>query len=304
MPDSKPITTVGYIGLGIMGSAMAANLLKAGFKVIVWNRTAARAQPLVALGATLADSPADLAARKPDVICLNVTDTPDVEAVLFGERGLATKAAPGLIVVDHSTISPVATQDFAARLQQQGVTLLDAPVSGGDVGARNGTLSIMVGGPEEAFTRCRPLFEAMGKAITHMGPAGMGQACKACNQVAVSVTLLGVCEAMALAQRCGLDVKKMIQVVAAGAGGSWQLANLGPRIASGDMAPGFMIDLVLKDLAIVGDTAREKRLPLPATGLAETCFRSVAAGGGGRQGTQAICQAVEKLGAFKFVEKK
>ncbi|MCX5661582.1 MAG: NAD(P)-dependent oxidoreductase [Planctomycetota bacterium] len=303
MTSPAPVAHVGYIGLGIMGSAMAANLIKAGFKLTVWNRTAARAQPLVALGATLAASPADLAARKPDVICVNVTDTPDVEAVLFGADGIASKAAPGLIVVDHSTISPVATQDFAARLAKQGVTLLDAPVSGGDVGARNATLSIMVGGPEDAFVRCKPLFEAMGKAITHMGPSGMGQACKACNQVAVSVTLLGVCEAMALAQKCGLDVRKMIQVVSAGAGGSWQLANLGPRIAGGDMAPGFMIDLVLKDLAIVGDTARARMLPLPATAMAEACFRSVAAAGSGRLGTQAISQAVEKLGHFTFVKK-
>lgn len=293
---------VGYVGLGIMGSAMAANLLKGGCRVLVWNRTPAKAQPLVAQGGVACDTPAEMARRKPRAIFINVTDTPDVEAVLFGEHGVVRGAEPGLIVVDHSTISPVATKDFAARLAERGVTLLDAPVSGGDVGAKNGTLSIMVGGATAAFEAVLPLLRRMGKSITHVGGSGAGQACKACNQVAGMVALLGVCEAMALAKKSGLDVRKMIEVVGAGAASSWQLVNLGPKIADGDFAPGFMVDLVLKDLAIVADAAASHGLPLTATSLAERYFRDVQQHGGGRLGTQAIAQALERAGGFTFAE--
>ncbi len=301
----QPIQSIGYIGMGIMGAPMATNLLRAGFDVGVWNRSSDKCNPLKEQGAKVAASPAALAAGEPDVICINVSDTPDVETVLFGDEGVATGAKEGLIVIDHSTISPVATQDFAARLAEQGVTLLDAPVSGGDVGAINGTLSIMVGGSQEAFDRCEKLFNAVGKNITHLGPAGMGQVCKACNQIAVSCNLLGVCEAMALAKKCGLDLHKMIDVVSGGAAGSWQLANLGPRIADGDHDPGFMIDLVLKDLAIVVDTARKQTLPLAGTNLAESYFRAVKANpsiDGGKLGTQAMARTLEQLGGFQFDE--
>jgi 3-hydroxyisobutyrate dehydrogenase len=301
MANQPPIRRVGYIGMGIMGRAMAANLLKAGFDVTVWNRTAEKCGPLAEAGAKVADSPAAMAADRPDAILTNVSDTPDVEAVLFGEHGVIEGAAAGLIVIDNSTISPVATQQFADRLSGRGVTLVDAPVSGGDVGAKAGTLSIMVGAPDdEVFARCLPVFQAMGKSITHVGPTGMGQVCKACNQIAVSCNLLGVCEALALAKRSGLDLKKMIEVVSGGAAGSWQLANLGPKIADGDYAPGFMIDLVLKDLAIVADTARKHHLPLSGTGLAEAYFRAAKADGGGELGTQAMAKTLEKLGGFEF----
>lgn len=297
MPEIK---TVGYIGMGIMGRAMAANLINAGFDVTVWNRTAAKCDALRERGATVADSPRAMAEAGSDVICLNVSDTPDVEEVLFGVDGVAAGASAGLIVIDNSTISPVATQDFAARLAEQGVTLLDAPVSGGDVGAQKGTLSIMVGGEAGAFAMCKKLFDAVGKNITHLGPAGMGQVCKACNQIAVSCNLLGVCEAMALAKKCGLDLAKMVEVVSGGAAGSWQLANLGPKIAAGDHDPGFMIDLVLKDLAIVADTARKSALPLNGTSLAEGYFRAVKADDGGALGTQAMAKTLETLGGFRF----
>ena len=180
MPEASAlIHDVGYIGLGIMGSAMAANLLKAGLGVTVWNRSPGKADALADRGARVAASPADLARCRPDVICLNVSDTRDVEAVLFGPEGIMAGAAAGLIVVDHSTINPLATQEFAHRLGERGITLLDAPVSGGDVGARQGTLAIMVGGPEDAFARLLPMLRAVGKTITHVGPVGMGQACKA-----------------------------------------------------------------------------------------------------------------------------
>lgn len=299
----KPIRHVGYIGLGIMGRSMAANLLKAGFEVTVWNRTAAKAAPLVQLGAKPADSPADLAARGPDAICINVSDTPDVEAVLFHQGGLIHGARPGLIVIDHSTISPVATQRFAADLAARQITLLDAPVSGGDVGARNGTLCIMVGGEAAAYERALPVLQAMGKTIVHLGAAGMGQVCKACNQIAVVTNLMGVCEAMTLARRSGLDVMKMIEVLGGGAAASWQLANLGPRIAKGDFNPGFMVDLVLKDLAMIGDTARQQNVPLPATALAEQLFRAVRAlpdQHGGRLGTQAMAKVVAHAAGVCF----
>ncbi len=294
------VRSVGYIGMGIMGSAMALNLVKAGYGVTVWNRTASKCKPLEDAGAAVAQSPADMAAAGPDVICTNVTDTADVEQVLFGDAGVAKAARAGLIVVDNSTISPDRTQQFAARLAEKGVQWLDAPVSGGDVGARNGTLSIMVGGDGDAFERCRPIFEIMGKSIVYLGPAGMGQVCKACNQICVSVNLNGVCEALALAKKCGLDMTKMIEVISGGAAGSWQLANLGPKIAVADHAPGFMIDLVLKDLSLVADAARTQKLPLPATALAESCFRAVAADDGGRLGTQAMARTFEKLGGFKY----
>jgi 3-hydroxyisobutyrate dehydrogenase len=299
----QPIRHVGYIGLGIMGSAMAANLLKAGFQVTVWNRTTAKAAPLVQLGAALAQSPADLASRGPDAICINVSDTPDVESVIFHENGLVHGARPGLIVIDHSTISPVATQRFASILQTRNVTFLDAPVSGGDVGARSATLCIMVGGAALAYERCLPVFHAMGKTIVHLGAAGMGQVCKACNQIAVVTNLMGVCEAMALAKRSGLDVTKMIEVLGGGAAASWQLANLGPRIARGDFNPGFMIDLVLKDLAMIADTARQQNVPLPATSLAEQWFRAARAlpgQHGGRLGTQAMAKVIAQLAGLAF----
>jgi 3-hydroxyisobutyrate dehydrogenase-like beta-hydroxyacid dehydrogenase len=301
MSEQAPIQHVGYIGIGIMGRAMAANLLKAGFGVTVWNRTPRKCDPLKEQGAAVAESPADLASRGPDAICINVSDTPDVEQVLFGDAGVCAGAKDGLVVIDHSTISPDATRDFAERLAKQRVALVDAPVSGGDVGAQKGTLSIMVGSPSgEVFDRCLPLFQAMGKSITHVGPTGMGQVCKACNQIAVSCNLIGVCEALALARKSGLDLDKMIGVVSGGAAGSWQLANLGPKIAAGDHAPGFMIDLVLKDLAIVADAARRLHLPLNATALAEGYFRAVKADDGGKLGTQAMARTLEKLGSFGF----
>ncbi|MEX0775846.1 MAG: NAD(P)-dependent oxidoreductase [Phycisphaeraceae bacterium] len=290
--SDTPIQSIGYIGMGIMGSTMAANLLKAGFAVTVWNRTSDKCDALRDKGAQVAMSPADLGSRGLDVVCINVTDTPDVESVLFGVDGLAASAKTGLIVIDHSTISPAATQAFAGRLSQKGVTLLDAPVSGGDSGARAGTLSIMVGGPAEVFERCRPVFQAVGKAIAHLGPSGMGQVCKACNQVAVSCNLMGVCEALELAKELGLDRRKMIEVVAAGAGASWQLANLGPKIIAQDFAPGFMIDLVLKDLALVAEAAHRQGLDLRGVEAARAYLQQVADNGGGRLGTQAMAKAV------------
>lgn len=283
---------IGYLGLGIMGAAMAANLIKAKFDVVVWNRTIAKAEPLRKLGATVGASPAEVA-RQVDVVCLNVTDTPDVEQLLFGPFGVADGARPGLIVVDHSTIRPDSTRDFAERLKEQKVILLDAPVTGGDVGARNATLSVMVGGDGKAFETCRPIFEAVGKTIVHLGPSGAGQVCKACNQIAVLTALAGACEAMAYGARHGLDLRKMIDVVKTGAGGSWQLANLGPRILNGDLRPAFRVDLALKDLAAIFDTSGAK---LPTLEQAKKYLDDVRENEerGGELGTQAMVRAVER----------
>ena len=275
-----------------MGRAMTANLIKAGFDVTVWNRSPEKCDALVKLGAKVAESPAAMAAAGPDVICVNVTDTPDVKAVLFGEQGVAHGAKDGLIVIDHSTISAVATKDFASRLARQGVTLLDAPVSGGDVGAQAGTLSIMIGGKAEAVQRAMPVFEAVGKNIVHLGESGTGQTCKACNQITVVCNLMGVCEALLLARECGLDAHKMIEVLGSGAGGSWQLSNLGPKILAGDFAPGFAVNMVLKDLGILQDVARRLGIDLEATELAQGKFKTVAKQGGGKLGTQAMAKVV------------
>ena len=290
---------IGYLGLGIMGSAMAANVRRTGFELVVWNRTASKATPLVALGATRGISPADVA-RQVDVCCINVTDTPDVEQILFGDDGVASGARPGLIVADHSTIRADSTREFAARLAGQDVTLLDAPVSGGDVGARNGTLSIMVGGDADAFETCRPLFEAMGTSIVRVGESGTGQVCKACNQIAVVTALAGVCEALAYGAKNGLDLRKMIEVVKGGAGGSWQLANLGPKILDGDLCPAFMIALALKDLHIVASTAG---MPLPSVEQAWRYLDDVrlTEERGGELGTQAMIRAVERAAGVAIV---
>lgn len=299
-PDHAPIRTIGWVGLGIMGAPMALRLVEAGYELTVTNRTRAKTEPLAAAGAAVVETPRELAAKRPDAILVNVTDTPDVEEVLFGPEGIAQDAAPGLIVVDHSTISPTATPKFANRLAEQDVVLLDAPVSGGDIGAQNGTLSIMVGGAQAAFERCRPVFDVLGKSAVLLGPSGSGQACKACNQVAVVGALVAVCESLALAKKCGLDLDLMIEVVSGGAGGSWQLANLGPKIARGDYAPGFMIDLLNKDLAIVASAAEELGLPLEVNRLIASYFQRASEEGHGRDGTQAVASVVEALGDFRY----
>ncbi len=282
---------IGYIGMGIMGAAMAGNLRRAGFDLSVWNRTAGKCEPLASAGARVAASAQELA-RTSDVVCINVTDTPDVEHVLFGPAGVAESARAGLIVIDHSTIRADRTREFAGRLKSIGVTLLDAPVSGGDVGARNATLSIMVGGEEAAYEKCLPIFRAMGKNISRVGDSGAGQTCKACNQICVLVTLAGVCEAMRFAEASGLDPARMIEIVAGGAGGSWQLSNLGPKILAGDFKPAFMIDLAMKDLRIVAYSAETMQLNLAAVRQAQAYLAEVQKKLGGHLATQAMIHAI------------
>lgn len=321
MNPTSSVRRVGFLGMGIMGSAMAANLLKAGFELTVFNRTADKCRPLAELGARVAASPADVVRAGVEVLCLCVTDTSDVEALLIGPggaiEGLAPKPGPSgpdpasgnLLIIDHSTISPTATRHLARRLAHDGVTLLDAPVSGGDSGARNATLSIMVGGPTQAFERALPVLRAMGKTIVHLGDSGAGQACKACNQVAVACNLVGLCEAIALAGKLGLDPRKMLDVVSQGAAASWQMSNLGPKILDRDDRPGFRVEHILKDLAIVLEAARQPgspdapltgttaaspaaSLPLHATAAAAQYFRQTANLGHRHHGTQSVYHAV------------
>jgi 3-hydroxyisobutyrate dehydrogenase len=286
-----------FIGLGVMGAPMAGHLLAAGNKVTVNSRTKAKADALVAEGATWAASPAN-AARDADVVFTCVPDTPDVEKVLLGDAGVIQSIKKGAIVVDHSTISPSATRRFAEQLAAKGATLLDAPISGGDVGARNATLAIMVGGDKPAFTRVEPLLKLMGKTITHCGPSGSGQLTKAVNQILVSVTNMAVCEALVFAKRNGLDLAKTIEAVAGGAAGSWQLANLGPRMIKHDFKPGFTIDLQQKDLRIILESAEESRASVPAASLVHQLFTAAQAAGHGKDGTQALFTVLEKLASL------
>lgn len=295
------IERVGFIGLGIMGAPMSANLLKAGFQVTVWNRTTSRAEPLAELGATVASSPAGVA-RRSQVTISCVSDTPDVLAVALGENGIVHGAEPGSTYIDCSTISPDATRDIAAAFAEKGVDMLDAPVSGGDVGAKAGTLAIMAGGEASAFDRCLPVLQAMGRTIVHVGPSGAGQVVKLCNQAAGAVTLVAAAEAVTVARRAGVDPAKMLEVVTAGAAGSWMLSNLAPRAIKGDFEPGFMVELMQKDLRLVMETATKTATPLPGVAVAQQLFRVLEARGRGREGMQAMVDALAVLAGDSAVQ--
>ncbi len=285
---------VGFVGLGIMGQGMARNLLAAGFPLTVWNRTAARMQPLVEAGAVAADSAAALAAAC-DIIITCVSDTPDVESVVLGAEGIAAGARAGALLIDCSTISPQATRTLAATLAAQGVDLLDAPVSGGSEGAAKGTLSIMVGGSAEAFARALPVFQAMGKTITHVGPVGAGQTVKLVNQVLVVGNCLAMCEALLLAQAGGVDLQKTYDAISQGAAGSWMFTNRAPQIMRRDWRPGFTIDLQQKDLRLVLEAAGELGVPLLGTSLISSLYRTLQAHELGAEGNHALIKALENL---------
>ena len=288
------IRRVGFVGLGIMGAPMAANLLKAGFEVTVWNRTAARADPLVALGARLAGSPAAVASAS-EITVSCVSDSPDVELVALGPGGIIEGAQAGSTYIDCSTISPAVARTVAAALSAKGVDMLDAPVSGGDVGAKAGTLAVMVGGEDKVFERCLPVLQAMGKTIVLCGRSGSGQVVKLCNQVAGALNLLAMAEAITLSRRAGVDPAKMLEVVGAGAASSWMIQNLGPRAVRGDFAPGFMVELMQKDLRLVQETSAETATPLPGAALVQQILRTLEARGRGKDGTQAIVDALAAL---------
>jgi len=273
---------------------MSLNLLKAGFEVTVYNRTASRAEQSVSRGARQAASPAEVAAETTIIITI-VSDTPDVESVILGKNGVIEGIKPDSVVIDMSTISPDATRKITARLKEKGAHMLDAPVSGGEQGAIDGTLSIMVGGDTAIFERCLPVLQAMGKNIIHVGPNGMGQTVKLVNQILVAGTLNSVVEALVFAQKSGVDLDKAIDAVKGGAASSWQLVNLAPRIVERDFEPGFMIDLMHKDLNIVLRTAEEMKITLPVTSLVKEMYKSLQSEGEGKSGTQALVKALERL---------
>jgi 3-hydroxyisobutyrate dehydrogenase len=290
----KEMEKIGFVGLGIMGKPMALNLLKAGFDVVAYNRTETKVDAIVKAGGTKGITPKEVA-EKSDIIITIVSDTPDVEDVILSENGVINGVKNGSVVIDMSTISPSVTKEIASKLKTKNVEMLDAPVSGGDVGAINGTLSIMVGGSSETLERCRPIFEAMGKSITHCGGNGMGQTTKLCNQILVSVTNMAVSEAVLFAQKSGLDAHTMVEATKGGAAGSWQLSNLAPKMIDEDFAPGFMIDLQQKDLRLVLQAAEEIHLPLPALNYVHQLYKSNEANGEGSEGTQALYKSVKRL---------
>src|SRR5215218_8565009 len=267
---------VGFVGLGIMGRPMAKNLLKAGFSVTAYNRSPGPGEELAEAGADVVATAREAAVGAAAVIT-NVTDSPDVEHVILGPDGVIKGAAAGTVVIDMSTISPAVTRRIGAALAERGVTMLDAPVSGGDAGAIAGTLAIMVGGDAAALERVRPLFEAMGQRITHCGPLGAGQTVKLCNQVAITGALLGVCEALLFAQKSGVDPAVMVEAISAGAAGSWQLSNLAPKMIKRDFAPGFKVGLMRKDLRLALENAQQQQIALPGMALVAQLFAGVAA---------------------------
>jgi len=288
---------IGFIGLGIMGQGMAANLIRAGFDLTIWNRTVTRMQELVAQGAHAGASPADVAARS-DIIVTCVSDTPDVQAVILGEQGVIHGARPGALVIDCSTISPQATRDMADALRSQDVFMLDAPISGGSEGAAKGTLSIMVGGDGEQFERALPVFQAMGKTITHVGGHGAGQTVKLVNQVLVVGNCIAMCEALMFAQAGGVDLQKTYNAISQGAAGSWMFTNRAPQIMQRDWRPGFTIDLQQKDLRLVLEAADELGVPIPVTSIVFQLYRTLQAQGLGSEGNHALVKALENLAGF------
>jgi 3-hydroxyisobutyrate dehydrogenase len=293
MSDSK--TRVGFVGLGIMGGPMALNCIAAGFDVTVYNRTPDKAEPHRRAGAAVADSPADLA-RGCDVVLSCVTASDDVLEVLLDESsGVIAGARPGTVVIDCSTVDPEVAQKCSAALAERGVGFLDAPVSGGDVGAKAGTLSIMVGGRREHFDAALGVLEAMGKTITYCGQSGSGYTVKLCNQVCGALHLLAAAEAVSLARAAGVDPEAMLSAVSGGAAGSWMLQNLAPKMVSGDYEPGFFVDYQLKDLRLASDEAHRLGVPLPAAAMAEAMFRAASSQGLGRCGTQAVYRVIEAL---------
>lgn len=291
---------VGFVGTGIMGAPMARNAMKAGFAVTVTNRTFARAEPLAKDGATVVKTPREVAERS-DIVVSMVPNTPHVEEAVFGPDGVAAGAREGLLLIDMSTISPSATREFAERAvtNKPPFRTLDAPVSGGEPGAIEARLSIMIGGDEADVKRAMPLFEALGKTIVHIGDHGAGQACKLANQIAVALNNLGVSEALVFAASQGIDLEKTRQVIAGGAGSSWAMQNYAPKMLAGDFRPGFMVDLQQKDLRLVLDNAFADHISLPGAALVHELYNALQRDGGGREGNLALIKVIERLSGIE-----
>lgn len=287
MNTSKAITDVGFVGLGIMGGSMAGHLLDSGYALHVSNRTRTKAEPLVARGARWHDDAGDVAAES-EVVVTMVGYPADVEAIYLGPGGIVERARPGTILVDMTTSSPALAERIAGEAQKRGVSALDAPVSGGDVGAREAKLSIMVGGANEAFEAVLPILRRMGTNIVRQGGPGAGQHTKLCNQIVIASTMLGVCEGLAYAKRAGLDPHTVLKSIGGGAASSFLLNNLGARILNADFAPGFFVEHFVKDMRIAAEEAQRLHADLPGLELAKSLYESLLAEGHGRDGTQAI----------------
>lgn len=285
---------IGFVGLGIMGRGMVGNLLDAGTEVTVYNRTAERAAPFAERGAVVETSPGRVAAVS-DIVFTCVSDTPDVEEVIFGADGLNEGLAAGALVVDTSTVSPIASRSWSEQLSERGIGFLDAPISGGSEGAAQGTLSIMVGGTGENFARALPYLEQMGSTITHVGEVGDGQLTKLMNQVLVVTNMLGLAEALVFAQASGLDLRKAVAAVEGGAGGSWMLSKRAPQVIDDDWAPGFRVDLQQKDLRLVLEAARELHTPMLATSLISQLYEPLLRDGRDGDGNHALAATIARL---------
>jgi 3-hydroxyisobutyrate dehydrogenase len=293
--EASPTSTrIGWIGTGVMGSSMCAHLLGAGYAVTVSTRTRSKAAGLIEAGATWADSPSDVASES-DIVFTMLGFPADVRDVVLGPSGLIESARDGTIVVDMSTSQPALAVEIADAGAQRGVESLDAPVSGGDIGAKNATLSIMVGGPADVVQAVHPCFATMGATIVRQGDHGAGQHTKMMNQILIASGMVGVCEALLYAYRAGLDPETVLTSVSGGAAGSWSLTNLAPRAIAGNMAPGFLVDHFVKDMGIALAEASRLQLSLPGLALAHQLYVAVQAQGGGRNGTQSLVRALASL---------
>jgi 2-hydroxy-3-oxopropionate reductase len=293
---------VGFIGPGIMGRPMALNLLRGGYRLLAYARRPETLQPLLAAGATACYTPADVAAQA-EVIFTVVADTPDVQSVIFGEHGLIHKARPGTVIVDMSTISPRAIQDFAGRLAEKGIEMLDAPVSGGETGAINATLSIMVGGKSSVFERVKPLFECMGKNIVHIGDNGAGQVAKACNQIVVAITIEAVAEALTFARKNGIDAARVREALMGGFAGSRILEVHGKRMLDNDFKPGFKVGLHQKDMRIVMETAHQLGVALPAAAMVTQHLNALVGTGDSELDSAALVKVIERMSGMEPKQK-
>lgn len=292
-------TRVGWIGTGVMGTSMCGHLLKAGFSATIYSRTKSKAQSLLDAGAVWADSPLTVAAVS-DVVFSIVGFPHDVRSVLLGPDGALVGANPGTVLVDMTTSQPSLAVEIYNAAKERGVHSVDAPVSGGDVGAKNGTLSIMIGGDAEVVAAIWPCWEAMGKTIVHQGPAGAGQHTKMVNQILIATGMIGVCEALVYGYRSGLDLNDVLQSVSSGAAGSWSLSNLGPRIIANNFDPGFFVEHFIKDMGIALEESRRMELSMPGLALAAQLYAAVQAQGFGRNGTHALQLALASLSGFDW----
>lgn len=290
---TKVNAVIGFIGTGVMGRSMASHLLDAGYKVLVYNRTKASADSLVQKGAIWKDTVAELA-KDADIIITMVGYPKDVEEVFLGEKGIVNNAKTGAYIIDMTTSEPSLAKKIYDEARKKGLYSLDAPVSGGDVGARNATLTIMVGGDQEAFEKMMPVFEAMGKNIILQGAAGAGQHTKMCNQIAIASNMIGVSEAIVYAKKAGLDPERVLQSIGAGAAGSWSLSNLAPRMIKGDFEPGFYVKHMVKDMKIALSEAEKMGLWTPGLELAKSLYDEVVRENKENKGTQVLYELLDK----------